>query len=389
MQVITRWTETFAPQWQMLAFCASFLLFAGCSQQVASVDLNEEDWFASEEQTEAGEQSTFNGTLPVDRPADETEWQTELSVNLNVGDRFPLMKTVKKTLTSSSVQGVKTIHEQIDLTFAITVEEIRQANKRLGVTYTNVKYTRQQEGNKISYDSKTPVWPIPQTAMPYHAMVNNGFSFWLGPDNKITDIVGFDTFLKQCLAQVPPSQHDYIAETLSAFSGNGGIANFVDDSIALLPYRADASGKVQSVDVGESWQRTQTINEPVPMNLENTFSLRELTESIAKIDVFGTISPTSATTAPNEANKTMHLEVTGGQSLGSCTIDRKTGLPLDSHIEHMLTMQVHMNGIQFEQQKRVVTDVRAFPEQSTPRIATENGLQESGISPVGYQAPQK
>jgi len=60
----------------------------------------------------------------------------------------------------------------------------------------------------------------------------------------------------------------------------------------------------------------------------------------------------------------VQLYIRGGKSFGSCLIDRKTGLPLESKIERFLETTVKLaSGKEFEQQKEIVTTIRAFPHQ--------------------------
>ena len=65
-------------------------------------------------------------------------------------------------------------------------------------------------------------------------MVNNGFSFWLGSDNQITELVDFPQFLSRCLKDIPAYEREKAVQLLAASAGKDGVANFVDDSIGLF-----------------------------------------------------------------------------------------------------------------------------------------------------------
>jgi hypothetical protein len=69
----------------------------------------------------------------------------------------------------------------------------------------------------------------------------------------------------------------------------------------------------------------------------------------------------------------VRVTVKGGRSQGHCTIFRDTGLPKESRVERIVDMTVQMaGGIEFDQQKRTVTTVEAYPPQ---RIVTTSGEQ--------------
>ncbi|MFO1022528.1 MAG: hypothetical protein U0903_17795 [Planctomycetales bacterium] len=60
------------------------------------------------------------------------------------------------------------------------------------------------------------------------------------------------------------------------------------------------------------------------------------------------------------------MTVRAGQHYGSCTIDRRTGLPINSQINEDLAMKVKLpSGKEFDQRKQTITIIRAFPAQDT------------------------
>jgi hypothetical protein len=71
---------------------------------------------------------------------------------------------------------------------------------------------------------------------------------------------------------------------------------------------------------------------------------------------------------------TPDVMVRGGNAFGTCTIDRSTGLPLESKVERYLEMNVRLpNGLAFEQRKRTVTTIQAFPQQTAAVSGKEPG----------------
>lgn len=321
------------------------------------------NWFSGEDSS-GDELLSFAEALIEDDKAPENAGPTKLTLNLKEGDRFPLIKTVQQEVSQTSLQGVTKSTSEVELYFAITIEEVRDDQKRLGVTYSRVKYSHNLEGETVRYDSSKPTSSIPQAALPYHGMVNNGFSFWIGPDNQIIDLVDFNDFLQNCLRDVPLDQRDQLMQTLMASSSQDGIANFVDDSIALLPYDATSPDNGSTVSVGDHWQRERTVPQPLPMKVSHTYTLKSVNDSVAEIDVIGTISPTAAAAADSTGQQSVQVAIRDGNMYGTCKIDVATGLPIQSQIDQYINMNVTMQGgISFDQRKRTLTTVRAFPQQ--------------------------
>jgi hypothetical protein len=61
---------------------------------------------------------------------------------------------------------------------------------------------------------------------------------------------------------------------------------------------------------------------------------------------------------------TEKLSLRSGHCVGTCMIDRKSGLPIQSRVTRQLDMTVELpTGARFDQRKEVITMIRAFPEQ--------------------------
>lgn len=315
--------------------------------------------------------------------------KAKLGLNLNAGDRFPLRKVVEQEMTQHPITGAPLVsRSRLELLFAITVADRQNDRTRLNVLYERVSYSHDVAGDRVEYDSSNPPREIPVSVRAYHDMVNDGFSFWIGPDNQIVEVLGFNQFLERCLKNVPEDQRQEVLLGIEAGSGESGIANFVDNSIGLLPY-----GKEQSP--GDSWERTTHIGRPVPMHVNNTYTLKELTSDRAVVDIRGSIAPSTTMGAASSGNG-IRVTVTGGEALGSCTIFRETGLPLESRVDRTVNMTVIMGGgHEFKQRKRVTTTIQAFPASGsdTPTVIgmnspfSETGPVSRETSPPPLLAP--
>ena len=324
------------------------------------------EWWEGEEQGEFDESlldppSAAETTEDVPSRADE-----KLQLRLKPGDRFPLEKTVTQTLTQNSPGGPATSRSKLELLLAITVEEIRDDRKRLAVLYQHVRYRHDVAGQVVEYDSNSPPVPVPLQVQAYHGLVNNGFSFWIGPDYKVIELVGFNDFLERCVRGVLPADRQAVLASLSVLSGDEGIANFVDDSIGLLPAGIGGNRRDAVLEIGSSWSHQRQLTQPIPMYVSSDCTLTELNDDIAEIGIAGTITPLTAYVPSEEQNRDVRVTLRGGRSVGRCTIDRSSGLPLNSQIERRLDMVVQLaDGSQFEQQKHIVTTIRAFPQQAS------------------------
>ncbi len=295
-----------------------------------------------------------------------------LALNLKVGDRFPLLKTVEQQLRQPVAEGREAMSRStLEMLLSVTVEEIheraasatqtdpQEGHKRLQVKYHRVRFSQTLPGRNVEYDSQSPPNPIPLEAQAYHGLKDNSFQFWLDSRNQIREMVGFDEFLERCLIHVAPAHKRQAREFLAANSGADGIANFVDDSIGLLP--------PQAVRVGDTWTKSRQILQPVLMHVDTQYTLRKVNAEVAEIDLLGSISPSTSfgpRRAPDQDVGDVHVSVRGGHCFGNCQIDRRTGLPIHSRVEQIMQMTVHLEGgVKFDQSKTTVTTIGAFVEQ--------------------------
>lgn len=200
-------------------------------------------------------------------------------MRLNVGDKFPLKKNVTTTLVQLGATGMERSMAHKEFLLTITVEAMPQEGDRAGQKQMGVTFMpsdlRELNGKKLEYDSRTAREPIPLVVQPYHGLVGNSFSFWLGQDNQIEGIVDFDKFVERCLRHVPKERFEEVWNNLATQTGADGIANFVDDSIGLLPKA--------KVSVGESWTVTRRTQQPIPMVCKTRYTLQQMAGPQAEV----------------------------------------------------------------------------------------------------------
>ena len=345
--------------------------FTNDTELLASDDRN----IRTVSKTSQPDQSKANRPRPVGE---------KLELRLQQGDRFPLVKTVEQTLTQRSDIAPAMARTKLELTMIITVEDVKADAILLGVRYNRVAYHHDINGQLLSYDSASHRGEIPWDAIPYAGMVNNGFSFWLGRNNSIRELVGYREFLERCVANVPLSRRETLLSEISNRFGDDGVANFVDDSIGLLPYdnTVDAASATR-VMPGDLWTRERRLMQPVPIHLTSTYRLASLNKESAEIEITGRVAAGEAG-APSDVGR---LRIIGGQSLGRCIVDRPTGLPLEMNLSRFIKMQLttsdNKNVIQ---EKQIETTIRTFPQKHGSTV--EHQQPDSGIQRASGTTPQ-
>jgi len=367
--------------WLLCALCAGCGSFSGSSAdsdaEFADLELDEET--SRLLQPPKGEKSGELKEPPALPELNEPPAKGELGLRLAVGDRFPLQKRVEQRLEQPSEKGTTTGHSQLDVMLSLIVEELRDGKTRFGVRYHRVRYLEQDpQGQTIEYNSTVPTREIPAQARVYAGMVDNGFSFWIGPDNQLVDLVGFNDFVQRCVREVPANQRQAVVNQLTVDKGENGIASFIDDSIGLLPVSGDPKSSRVSVQEGTTWELpSRRIDGPVPMLLTTRCKIKGLSPQKAEIDLFGSIAPTHRV----DQEQGWKVSVLGGRCMGSCTVDRSTGLPTNSRVERYVDMLLELpDGSQLPQHKVIITTIQAFLNQDGPPAQAS----ASNVRPISY-----
>lgn len=327
---------------------------------------------ASEQELEAD----LSSVQPADvQPLSAVPPAAGLQLHLKTGDVFPLVKTVHETVTQKTGNGPLRSETMVQLVLAIRVEQVDGDRKRLHVDYRRVRYEQDLAGEVLKYDSAHPPRVLPLEVQAYHGLVDNGFDFWVGPDNRILKIDGFDEFLKRCVAHVPADLRQSVMTRFVKTTGDEGVANFIDDSIGLLPYRKTP------VKTGDQWTRNRQVLRPVPFAMTQKCTLKKLSNEFAEIEITGEIVPSTTFGPSDQPNRRLQLTVTGGNTVGSCRIRRRSGLPERSEIHRTYNMIVSdADGRKFEQTKETQTVIEVFTQQGAPKSISPTTVTERPAS---------
>lgn len=354
----------------------------------SSASSEDVDEFAEFDESAADEAPGFDSAdAPTTDDPQYTAEAGDFSLHLQVGARFPMIKTVEQRLTQQLGTGPVVGQTRLELRMSLLVEEQRQDARRLSVRYHRVRYAQDLGGEQVTYDSDAPPILVHPAALAYSGLKDNTFSFWLGADNRVTELVGFEEFLRRCTANVPLDQRNAVLQRLISLRSEDGIASFVDDSIGLLPNPHDPQVSGKSLQVGSSWELHSSQN--ASGSSGTRCMLKNLTPEIAEIAIVGTIDPSNYV----DDVRQLKLTVRAGQCSGTCLVDRHTGMPRQSRIDRVVEMVAQLaDGTEIPQRKEVVTTVVAYLEQAPAESATvsraafESGPGSStGVLPVNGQ----
>jgi hypothetical protein len=141
------------------------------------------------------------------------------------------------------------------------------------------------------------------------------------------------------------------------------------------------------VQEGTAWDLPpRHVEGTVPLIVNTRCKIKGLTDRTAEIDLFGSIQPTNRV----ERAAGWKVSVLGGRCMGSCTVDRTTGLPTNSRVERYIDLMLESpDGAQLPQRKEIVTTIQAFlPGQASASSILPISHTETSPPPGTPQPPE-
>ena len=340
------------------------------------IDLTEVDEEGNSESADLPRSSPLQRSAPVPSENEKTKCA--------VGDRLAYLKSVEHRLTQVDQEGTRVSSSRTDVKLSIVVDRIMaDGRKLLTVQFQQVHHTQDILGKRIAYSSDTPGAPIPQEALLYAGLANNGFSFWLGSNNKILEVVGFGDFLRQCLRNIPEPSRTTVRQQFEESKGFEGIANFIDDSIGLLPLSDDLRRPGAAVAKGATWELEPRYCEtPIPVVTNTRCILKDLSEDSAEILLTGRTNGTQEHTVMHDVSGDLKVFIKAGHATGTCRVNPQTGMPIKSQIQRSIEMVMELpDGSRIQQNKDTVTTLSSMDDTYSGR----SPVSESSLQQMGYQ----
>ena len=130
--------------------------------------------------------------------------------------------------------------------------------------------------------------------------------------------------------------------------------------------------------VGDTWRKNRQIGRPIPMTIDTMYKLDSLNQRYANVELFGQIVPAKIERVGNSPQQQMgiteKMSLRNGHCYGTCTIDRESGLPIQARVVRQMLLTLELpTGAKFDQQKEIITTIRAFPQQSNDMSRAQNG----------------
>ena len=248
--------------------------------------------------------------------------KVELKLRLEEGKDY-LVESVSDMTTQMQMMGMSqnmVVQSGTGLTFHVLKVDPKTGNMDVKVTYSWVSM-KQQGGptGPVSYDSRTHTGPVPPTAQGLAGLIGQGYEVTLDSKGCVVEVRGVQEFFDKMMEGMPAESRSMMEPMMKKQFGDSAMRATIEQATRIIPDRA--------VSPGESWQVQIVMGNPMPMTIDNTYTLKEVKGDAVVLDFTSNVKPAPAEQSGMElpGGGKMTIEVNGTQA-GQITVDRKTGL---------------------------------------------------------------
>ena len=236
-----------------------------------------------------------------------------LKYNLKAGQQFSNESSIEQTIQFEAMGQKATLDQDMDFYMTNAVDSVENGNITQSSTIDRVVMDQQIFGMSLKYDSED----------------STTFNSPMGPEfaDQMNKIIG--TKVVSTINERGQLQR----MDASAFGAAGEMSNSLNTGNNYATYPD------YKVKVGDSWEESLTPMETSNMAVQVTYTLAKVSRKQAVISLEGVLSA-------NELNPEVDGELNGTMK-GEMTVNRKTGMVIESSIQLDMTMEIEQNGMKF------------------------------------------
>jgi hypothetical protein len=262
----------------------------------------------------------------------EKKEEVKLRLKLTAGKKYNY-KIITYQDIEQTIQGQKMdIKQVIGMNYIFDVQKVdKNGNATVKVTYKSLSLSQHGAGSDIEYNSEKPGTDIPLAAQTFHNMAGKSFMMQVTPEGEIKNVQGIDKMLDDLFAGKEYANNEEITELRKSMKeqfGERSIAQNMNNMLNIFPDDA--------VEVGESWQRTLSMSSGFPVILENNYTLKEIKDQLAVVELKSEIKPNEKAKEMEMGGAKVLYNLSGNQN-GTLKINKNSGLISTAEIKQELS----------------------------------------------------
>ncbi len=208
----------------------------------------------------------------------------ELALKLKEGKEYNLSNNITQVINQEIMGNKISMEQTIDMLYTFVVDQIdAEGNYTLTTEYNSLdiginkfKSTLPQvQQEEINQEVNNA---INQMMRP---LLNKKFTIKMTNRGEIIEILGYEELMESMIENMPPGSNSTMVEQIKGFIDKDSIKQTWQENLSYLPN--------EPVNLGESWERSLTMEDPLPITVITTYTLESVDQNEVVIKTEGSI----------------------------------------------------------------------------------------------------
>ncbi|OLP17634.1 hypothetical protein BST81_15025 [Leptolyngbya sp. 'hensonii'] len=266
--------------------------------------------------------------------------QTKLQLRLEEGKSYNFRFSSDQKISQTLMGQQQSVNQFVAMGYSFKVLDVdKDGVMTVQVTYDSVQFKQSGATGTIEYDSTKDAKSTNPLTLGFSALVGKSFSMKIRPDGGVQDIQGADALINDMIKalKIPEGPlKDALMGNMKDQFGDQALKEMMERSLNIYP--------TQPVKVGDSWQKKVTMTKGFPIIMDTTWTLKELKNGVATVEVVSKLAPNSAAPPIRLEPMEMSYNLTGSQQ-GTLQLNQQTGFVNQAKLNQNISGQMEMKGI--------------------------------------------
>lgn len=252
-----------------------------------------------------------------------------LAFDLKKGEEYNLLQTSDQEIRQTIMGMEQNIEQHITLGYSLTVQGVSGKGYEMSNTYDRVSVDQKTPQGSSSYDSNDPNTEPDAMAKLFAAQVGKSFGYEMNKRGEVLSVSGTEEFIDGIIAyyEIPEgAQREEMKKNLADQFNDETMTKQIAQLVTTYPEK--------EVSVGDSWSNSSVVGQGMSMNMETTYTVKEITSKQATITVKSTIQTSDEPIMQGGMEMVYNLK---GDQSGEMIIDLKTGMVVESQVSQKVS----------------------------------------------------
>ena len=217
------------------------------------------------------------------------------------------------------------------------LDKISDSEYLMKVSYNKLYFKQVALDNEMEYDSDNPPDSLHPAMRAYAALKDASFTFIMSDRGEVTELSGIDELIDKVLAQITgydKTNQEIIVTSIKKQFNRKTMTENMEKLIMVYPEK--------KIKTGQTWEFNSTSTFMMPMNINTSYKLTEISNNTAYVELSSTFLPNEDAEPFEVGYVSMSYDLKGDQE-GEMQVDLANGMIKSAEINQKFEGTITMN----------------------------------------------